>query len=487
MQLKSFAKYGILPLLIGFAVLEKSYSQDISIELGPPEVALNQYFNISITVHNDRLRNYDEFPEIPGFVKRGTSSSTSTNFVNGKMSSMQSIIQNYAPQREGTYKLAPFIITVNGEKIKSEGQTIKVGPPMNARRPQQVDPFGADPFQDFFGRDSDQKEFVDIKDEAFLALTTDKDEVFVGEGFTATLSFYVAEDNKAPLQFYDLGKQLTEIVKKVKPANTWEENFNIENVQKEPVTINNKAYSQYKLYQATYYPLNLDKITFPSVGLELIKYKVAKNPTFFGQNRMEDYKTYYSKEKTIAVKDLPPHPLKQSVAVGRYRLQEEISKTELNTGESFNYSFIVAGEGNISSINKPEVAKSKSFDFYDPNVKQNVNRSNGKVRGTKTFSYYGIPNEPGIYDMADFIRIVYFDTETARYDTLKSRVKVVVKGESRKNEYISSSDLGSFYDRIDIEENNLTKLSGTGTSRIFANVFILAMLAFTVVLYVKRK
>ncbi len=485
--MKSFAKYLFLACFSLVLISEKSYSQDISITLGPNEIALNQYFSITVTVQNDRLRNYEGFPEIPGFIKRGTSSATSTNFINGKMSSTQSITQNYTPQREGTFTLPPFSMVVNGEKIKTDGTTIKVGAPVNSRSPQQYDPFGADPFEDFFGRKSEPREFVDIKDEAFLALTTDKDEVFVGEGFTTTLAFYVAEENRAPLQFYELGKQLTEIVKKIKPANTWEENFNIENVQKEPVTINGKRYSQYKLYQATYYPLNLQTIQFPSVGLELIKYKVAKNPTFFGQNRMEDYKTFSSKPKEVKVKDLPPHPLKQTVGVGQFRLQEEISSTELNTGESFNYSMIVAGEGNISAINKPEVDGNKAFDFYPPNIKQSVNRVNGKVKGTKSFTYYGIPNEPGIYDMADFFQLVYFNPETARYDTLKSRVKLAVKGESRRNEYISSSDLGSFYDRISLEDNGLVKLSSTGTSRIFANVFILIMLALTAVLYLKKR
>jgi hypothetical protein len=175
------------------------------------------------------------------------------------------------------------------------------------------------------------------------------------------------------------------------------------------------------------------------------------------------------------------------VPVGKYRLQEEISSTELNTGDSFNYSFIVAGEGNISAINKPQVAQSKAFDFYDPNVKQSVNRNNGKVRGTKTFNYFGIPNEPGGYKLSDYFQMVFFNPEEAKYDTLKSRVELVVKGESRRNEYISSSDLGSFYDRIGLEENTLVKLSSAGSSRIFANVFILIMLALTAALYVKRK
>ena len=62
----------------------------------------------------------------------------------------------------------------------------------------------------------------------FFALSTDKSEVFVGEGFTLTLAFYVAETNRAGLSFYNTSEQLAEIKKTITPANCWEENFNIE-------------------------------------------------------------------------------------------------------------------------------------------------------------------------------------------------------------------------------------------------------------------
>ncbi|HRG10756.1 MAG TPA: hypothetical protein PLJ08_19425, partial [Cyclobacteriaceae bacterium] len=67
------------------------------------------------------------------------------------------------------------------------------------------------------------------------------------------------------------------------------------NIEGEHVEINGKGYTQYKIYQGTFYPLNTKDVEFPSIGLEMIKYKVAKNPSFFGQNRQEDFKTFYSK------------------------------------------------------------------------------------------------------------------------------------------------------------------------------------------------
>jgi len=130
-------------------------------------------------------------------------------------------------------------------------------------------------------------------------LTIDKTEVYIGEGFTTTLAFYVSESNKADMRFYDLGKQITDIVKNINPANCWEENFSIDNITGEPITINNKGYTQYKIFQAAYYPLNDEDIEFNSVGLKMIKYQVAKNPSFFGRNRKEDFETFYSKAKKI--------------------------------------------------------------------------------------------------------------------------------------------------------------------------------------------
>ena len=338
-----------------------SHAQNIEIKLGPSEIGENQAFTVSIVAKNSSIKSYDRFPDIPGLRKRGTSSSSSTNIINGRVTSSHSIIMTYTANGQGTIEIKPFAITVNGDAINSPGKALKVGPP--AQQQQRSDPFNHDPFQDFFGQRQQTQEFIDIKDDAFLALTTDKNEVFVGEGFTATLAFYVAENNRAPLQFYDLGRQLGEILKKIKPTNCWEENFNIEQINGQPVTINDKAFTQYKIYQGAFYPLNNEPINFPSVGLELIKYQVAKNPTFFGQNRKESFKTFNSQAQTVLVKDLPPHPLKDAVAVGHFKLQEKIDKTTLNTGQSFSYEFDLYGEGNVAAIAGPTIAEQRDIEF----------------------------------------------------------------------------------------------------------------------------
>jgi len=458
-------------------------AQQVRIDLGPSQIAENQYFTISIVANNGSIKSYDQFPDIPGLRKRGTSSSSSTQIINGRVSSSHSIIMTYTPEKKGKIIIPDFSITVNGEKINGKGKTLTVGPPVQKR---QQDPFNRDPFEDFFGRKSQPQEFVDIKDDAFLALTSDKKEVYMGEGFTATLAFYVAVANRAPLQFYDLGRQLGDILKKVKPQNCWEENFNIEKINGLPIEINGKEYTQYKIYQGEFYPLNAEDIIFPSVGLEMIKYKVAKNPSFFGQNRKEGFKTFKSRPVTIKVKDLPPHPLKDAVAVGHFKLRETIDKTQLQTGQSFAYNFNVYGEGNVAAIAAPVIPKSSDIEFYKPNIEQRIRRSNNTVTGAKSFSYFGIPNEPGTYQLGDYVQWIFFNTRKNDYDTLKSNVIIHVIGESKKNETIIANDLGSFYNLIEIEDNTLLRQNDWDRIKMVANGFILLILVASAYVVFKK-
>lgn len=470
----------ILALLLSFTT---SQAQKIQVTLGPDEVGENQGWTITVTVQNDRLKSYENFPEIKGFRKRGTSTQSTQNIINGQISSSQSIIMTYIPLRQGTFTIPDFTMKVNDKSIHVEGKTVKVGPPVQQQ---------SDPFRSFFDHDADDffgkgdTEFIDVKDDAFLALTTSKDAVYTGEGFNATLAFYVSEDNRAPLQFYELGRQLSEILKKVKPSNCWEENFNIENIEGEPVNINGKGYTRYKIYQATFYPLNAEPIVFPKVSLEMIKYKVAKNPSFFGQNRKEDFKTFYSKPKTVTVKELPEHPLKDVVAVGNYKLSESMPSTDIQTGKSVSYVFNIFGEGNISSIQKPHVSNDNNFEFYEPNVRMDINRENGRVTGSKSFNYFMIPKEPGTYDLKNYFQWVFFNPDEGKYDTLKSRLTVYVTGESTKNEVIEANDDGSFYDKIQTAGNSLMVISDHGWQQTAFGIFILLALGFSAYLVFKK-
>ena len=138
-------------------------AQEISIELGSNNIRLNEQFAITVKIQDDRLRKYDDFPEIPGFEKAGISTSSSTNIVNGQVSSSQSVTQTYLPTREGTFKLPPFRMSINDTQVNSSGTTITVGPAKQDSRSRSPFDFD-DPFDNFFDRDRQAQEFVDVRD-----------------------------------------------------------------------------------------------------------------------------------------------------------------------------------------------------------------------------------------------------------------------------------------------------------------------------------
>src|SRR6478609_2084651 len=85
-------------LLPGF-----SFSQNLQIILGPDEIGENQAWSITVTANNESLKSYDNFPDIDGFRKRGTSTQSQTSIVNGSVSSTQNVIMTYAPLQQGTF------------------------------------------------------------------------------------------------------------------------------------------------------------------------------------------------------------------------------------------------------------------------------------------------------------------------------------------------------------------------------------------------
>ena len=100
--------------------------------------------------------------------------------------------------------------------------------------------------------------------------------------------------------------------------------------------------------------------------------------------------------------------------------------------------------------------------------------------------YNAIPNEPGTFNLGDFISFIYFDSVKEKYDTLRSDIVVVATGESKKNVAISSNDLGAFYDIIELESNKLTSIGGASFIQWIANVIIVVLLGLTVFLMIRK-
>ncbi|WP_347157699.1 BatD family protein [Pontibacter chitinilyticus] len=446
---------------------------------------INQYFTVSIRLQDQPLKEYSPFPDIEGFKKSSKFSSTKTIITGSATTTVLTLTQNYAALEEGTYELKPFTMKVNGQTVQSAGTKIMVTPmtaamPQGPALPNLIAPVAPD------AEAEARPEFIDKEDNAFLTLYTSKKEVFVGEGVTATLYFYLAEEDQRLLDFYDFANQMTGILKQLKQPNAWEETFDFAEITPEKVSIKGVPYLRFKLYEAVLYPINQESLRFPALTLQMLKYKIAKSPNLLTEDRQEGYKTFYSREQVVQVKELPPHPLRDVVPVGDYHLQERLSRKTVQVNKSFTYLFQVEGEGNLSAIMAPVPTPPPGLDFYPADVRQDLTRRSGHVVGSKTFSYTVLPREPGNYTLKNALQWIYFNPATAQYDTLQPTLAVHITGLQDEEALELSRDLGPFYNIIPKEDAALVSLHLFDQIKRYTNIILMVLLAVSAFVFIKK-
>jgi hypothetical protein len=295
-----------------------------------------------------------------------------------------------------------------------------------------------------------------VNAEAFLSLNTNKDEIFVGEGVHITLMFYVAKSNKAPMKLIELEKQLENIKKQLKPANAWEEKFDIDAIHYRNVFVNGREYSQGKIFEAIYFPLNKNNFYFPALNIKVkAKTKITENEKEnenFDNPATTIEKIFSSSPKLIRIKELPPHPLKDRVAVGVFNLIEDYYNFKTQTGQNTKYYFRISGEGNLSAFSEPILNMPKGLEFYPPTLQQYIIRGHGNISGTVSFEYNVLPKQPGKYYFEDYFQWIYFNPQKIKYDTLKPKTTWEVIGINWQDKAISNAEK-NFYMRINQENN----------------------------------
>jgi hypothetical protein len=130
-------------------------------------------------------------------------------------------------------------------------------------------------------------------------------------------------------------------------------------------------------------------------------------------------------------------------------LKENLSSALVYPGESVRYMFKVEGVGNIAAIPAPTIQTNSTFDIYPPETSQIIKRSYQSVTGEKTFDYFVVPRKDGTFPLNRYFQWIYFDSQRARYDTLRSAKMLSVKGEDYKLANLSLSGSAGLYDNLE--------------------------------------
>ncbi|RAJ97749.1 oxygen tolerance protein BatD [Larkinella arboricola] len=467
-----FSKFQLLVALFFYGPLNlKGLAQErsVAIEIGETDISIERPFTISVIIKNSDSRPIINFPAIKGFIKKGTTTSVTPAEINGKTVVSQLITQSYSAVGPGQYRLPPFELVVGETTIQSEEVIITVRPPLTSKdtlATEVVTPAAIG------------------KNDAFLSLSTSKHTVYTGEGFSLKLSFFVAESYPLELTFYELDQQLQQLLKTLRPANCWEENEGITDLTRHPVLLNGKRFMEYRIYRATFFPLNKQSIRIPAVSLKLLQYGVAAKP---GGERKKEIVSFATSPLAITVTPLPPHPLRDQVAVGQYRLLENILRKNPAVGQSVQYNFRITGEGNIASLSAPTLSDSTTFDIFPPSAKESINRSGGRVSGYKNFSYALIPRRNGKFPLASYFQWIYFNLKQQRYDTLRSAITLRVGGTAlSEGDTVQISLPGSIYTGIEQTDSSRQPINFQELVRFGVNILLVGMILGMMYLFWKK-
>ena len=403
---------------------------DVALLPGPATLPVTGVFTLGFRLRGGTLGRYSDFPELEGFKKSGRTSTTTTRIVQGRRFADLIISQRYVPYGEGEFVIKPFQLTVNGVVLRGGGATVRVGPaappnptaltkPANPAAPLQA----VGDLDKLFGKPRPAL-YQDVPDHAFLAVVADRPRAYVGQGVRVGLYFYLRPTDQELLAFHDFDDQLPPLLHALHQPTAWQEPGPEASVSPDSVRYQGQRYLRFRLAENVYYPLTAQPLRFPPLAITMVKFKVLKKPEPGQDNRLAGYKTFLSAGLTVPVWALPGSARRGVAAVGSYRAVEAISRTSFRVGESFTYSFGVEGQGNLAAVLAPPVAPWPGLDVYGPEVRETAVPGGGR----KLFRYRLVARRPGVLPLDSLLRFVVFNPATARYDTLRPRLRPVVRG-----------------------------------------------------------
>lgn len=387
----------------------RANNDNVSFKLSAPSVVeMNQQFKIEYTITNASPQI--SAPDLKDFVVLAgpsQSQSSSVYMTNGSYTRQSSLSITYilTPKKEGTFTISPSSFKLNGETIMSNATTIKVVPA------------GQNSAQHAQGQSNanGQSAATTAGNDVFIRTTFSKKTVYEQEELVATITLYhrgnvlEIEDAKMPEYKGFISKDI-QLKREEQPGTD---------------VVNGVKYQTFKLKQTILYPQKSGPIEIEKGQLTAI----IQVPTggqrrgFWGFddifNTMKRVRKIIPIEGTkIEVKALPSEgkPADFNNAVGSFKMESDISKTETKAYEPITIKVKISGTGNIKYVKSPTFEFPSDFDTYPPKENQKVNGNSG----TREIDYLVIPRHAGTFEIPA-ATFSYFDLNTRKYNTLKTK------------------------------------------------------------------
>ena len=388
------------------------YADEIKFTASAPQrVIVGQPFQLvfSINENGKDLR----LPDIKGFeIIAGpyTSTSSSTSWVNGQMTSSKEVRYTYTllPEKEGDYQIQSATIVVKKEKYYSNVLNIKVLPEDKASQSQQ----GSSASQSGQIKQSQSITSENLFIRPIVSRTNIKEQ----EAIVLTYRLYARVDvtNIQSPKFPDFKGFLVQEIDLPQERTMQPENYNGVN------------YYTYDLRKVLLFPQQVGQISIEPMSCDVIVRvrSAQQRPRSIFDDFFDTYqevsKSVTTSKLSITVNQLPqPKPADFSGIVGKLSLSTKVSATEVEANQPITITLKLQGSGNLKMLKNPALQFPQDFEAYEPKSTNNFNTTDAGLSGSKTIEYLVIPRHDG-----DFVipstTVSYFDIESDSYKILST-------------------------------------------------------------------
>ena len=409
-------------------------------------------------------------PEFKNFtIVSGPNQESSQSNINGKISGYVAMGYTLAPTATGKFTIGSATAVADGQHLTTNPITIEVVNGSVAQsqpnNPQQNLPpfpnlnfdFPSAPvthqFDDYILKPGENVAEKTEKN-LFIKLDVNRKNCYVGEPIVATYQLFTRLPSETTITDVPSFNGFS--------VNDLDINSN-STLQK----YNGRMYNVYNIRKVELYPLQSGDITLGSMTssnkVTFVKSEYINrrdNSGFFdmfqnfGQDAIppeglvEKDVTLKSPPEVITVKPLPEEnkPTDFRGAVGDFSIAASLEKDKFTTDDAGTLKLTITGKGNIQLVNAPVISWPNGIDGYDAKVKDNVDRKQVPMQGSKTFAYPFTVSKPGKYSI-DSITFSYFDPGSSTYKTLYTNTLqvTVTKGKGiPRNSLSGRSDASQF-------------------------------------------
>ena len=363
------------------------------------QVVAGQYFNVSFTLQNADGSNF-KAPDFGGLsVAGGPSRNQMRSNVNGRVTTEISFVYSLVGDKPGKYTIAPAILRVNGQEVKSNPLQIEV---VKGRDPG--DTGGVDPF--------------------IIEATLDHDTGYVGQQLTLKYTLFTNQSVRQ-VNFSNISDFDGFFAQGIKNYRSSTEQVVIDGVQ----------YSKHVIGVFALFPQQKGITDIEPVDIVLgVSEGGRRSNSIFFSTRLKQYRAR-SNGLTIQVLDLPDGaPESFSGAIGDFYMGTSIDKKTITQDDALTLTLQIKGDGDGRFIEPPEQPYTDLFDIYDPNLLgEQTQVSDDKVQVIKTYEYLMIPKKTGTIRFQP--EMAFYDVDSSAYEVIKSQLYTirVVPGTDRES------------------------------------------------------